>query len=93
MKSKKEIGFIKRLVPSNYKLLLYALLVGLVTGLLSPLFRMILARLVTLRTISEIVGLHQFGLDWLWSIFFTVIGVCMVFDFLVKKYASETAGS
>ena len=95
MKSKREINFIKRLVISdiiNYKLLLYALLVGLVTGLLSSLFRMILSRLVTIRTISEIDGLNQVGLDWLWSIFFTFIGVWFSI-FLVKKYAPEAAGS
>ncbi|WP_405398197.1 H(+)/Cl(-) exchange transporter ClcA [Maribacter sp. Asnod2-G09] len=95
MKGKREISFIKRLMQvdiSRNKVLLYALLVGLVTGLLSSLFRLLLTRLTTLRTISKIVGTDQYGLDWIFPIIFTFIGVWFSV-FLVKKYATETAGS
>lgn len=77
---------------SNYRLLFNALLVGLVTGLLSSIFRLILARLATLRTTFQIGEIDQAWQDWLWPTLFTFFGIWFSI-FLVKKYAPETAGS
>ncbi|MGP1993087.1 H(+)/Cl(-) exchange transporter ClcA [Zobellia laminariae] len=77
---------------SNYRLLFNALLVGLVTGLLSSAFRLVLARLAMLRTTFQIGEMGQAWQDWLWPMLFTFFGIWFSI-FLVKKYAPETAGS
>ncbi|MBU2945348.1 H(+)/Cl(-) exchange transporter ClcA [Zobellia uliginosa] len=77
---------------SNYRLLFNALLVGLVTGLLSSVFRLILARLAALRTTFQIGEINQAWQNWLWPTLFTFFGIWFSI-FLVKKYAPETAGS
>jgi len=67
MINRKTTGFIHRLVAidvSNYKLLFNALLVGVVTGLLSSVFRLILARLAMLRTTFQIGEIDQAWQNW-----------------------------
>ena len=95
MRKRKTTSFVSGLVAidiSNYRLLFNALLVGLVTGLLSSSFRLILAHLATVRTFFQNNHIESTWIEWLWPMLFTFIGIWFSI-FLVKKYAPETAGS
>ncbi|MCL5128217.1 MULTISPECIES: H(+)/Cl(-) exchange transporter ClcA [unclassified Algibacter] len=77
---------------SNYKLLFYAFLVGLISGVVSSFFRLILTYLETLKTNVFKGWLHH---DWLGLfLLFVFTFLAILFSlFLVKKFAPETAGS
>jgi CIC family chloride channel protein len=76
----------------NFKLLLYALLIGLIVGLVGSIFRIALSYIESFReTIYENAGNSGFS-SWLWPILFTIVGVSIAL-FLVRKFAPEASGS
>jgi CIC family chloride channel protein len=76
----------------NIKLLFYALLVGLIAGLVGAFFRIALSHLESFRiTIYENAGNSGF-ISWLWPVLFAIIGISIAL-FLVRKFAPEASGS
>ena len=76
----------------NFRLLFYALLIGLIVGLVGSIFRIALSYIESFReTIYENAGNSGFN-SWLWPILFTISGVSIAL-FLVRKYAPEASGS
>jgi CIC family chloride channel protein len=77
---------------SNYKLLFYALLVGIVSGVVSSVFRLILTYAESLKTTVFKGELNQDWLGLFCLLMFTFVAIWFSM-FLVKKFAPETAGS
>ncbi|MBD1260957.1 H(+)/Cl(-) exchange transporter ClcA [Maribacter polysiphoniae] len=99
MKSQTYYNIIPKLFNRDSKidvrksgLLFYALLVGLITGFLSSLFRLILSNLNRVKNAFAPEQWDLNGLNWLWPFLFTFIGIWFSI-FLMKKFAPETAGS
>lgn len=76
----------------NFKLLFYALLIGLIVGLVGAIFRIALSYIESLRnTLYENASNTGFY-NWLWPILFAIVGVSIAL-FLVQKFAPEASGS
>ncbi|EPR66377.1 H(+)/Cl(-) exchange transporter ClcA [Cyclobacterium qasimii M12-11B] len=65
---------------------------GLISGILSSLFRLILSYLNTLKIAFSPDRLNLDWLNWLWPFFFSFLAIWFSI-FLVKKFAPEAAGS
>lgn len=76
----------------NFKLIFYALLVGLVVGLLSSAFRFLLAYIEVFRDSLFADTNKTEPTTWLLPVLFALGGVGVAL-FLVKKFAPETSGS
>ncbi len=76
----------------NFSLLFYALLIGLIVGLVGAIFRIALSYIESFRnTLYENAGNSGFN-SWLWPILFAIAGVSIAL-FLVRKFAPEASGS
>lgn len=76
----------------NIKLLLYALIIGLVVGLLGTLFRITLNYIEHIREYIFENAVNQGFINWIWPVLFAITGVSISL-FLVRKFAPETSGS
>jgi CIC family chloride channel protein len=81
----------QRLDKKNIKLLWLALLVGILAGLTSSLFRWLLIKLEQLR-VSYVTNIHGEALLWLWLFIITFIAIYLAL-FLSKRWAPEISGS
>lgn len=76
----------------NLMLLVYALIIGILVGLVGAFFRIFLSYIETFRDhLFENVEDGIF-ITYLWPILFTITGISIAL-FLVKKYAPEASGS
>ncbi|MCF6182207.1 H(+)/Cl(-) exchange transporter ClcA [Lutibacter sp.] len=76
----------------NFKLIYLALIVGLVVGIISSAFRIVLSYIETFRDhLYEDAGKSGI-ISWIWPVLFAIIGISISL-FLVRKYAPETSGS
>jgi CIC family chloride channel protein len=76
----------------NFRLLFYALLIGLIVGLGGAFFRITLSYIEIFRdTLFENAGNSGF-ISWLWPVLFAITGISIAL-FLVRKFAPETSGS
>jgi CIC family chloride channel protein len=76
----------------NFKLLFYALIIGLMVGLVGAFFRITLSYIESFRiTLYENAG-NSGLMSWLWPILFAVTGISIAL-YLVRKFAPETSGS
>lgn len=76
----------------NFKLIYLAVIVGLVVGIVSSIFRIILNYIEVFRTNLYANAGNSGIMSWVWPILFAVIGISVSL-FLVKKYAPEASGS
>ncbi len=76
----------------NYRLLFYALLIGIVVGLVSAVFRISLSYIESIREALFANSGNSGFISWLWPAVFTISGIGIAL-FLVKKFAPETSGS
>jgi len=76
----------------NYRLLFYALLIGLVVGLVSAVFRIILSYIENFRGALFENSSNSGFVTWLWPVVFSIAGISIAL-FLVRKFAPETSGS
>lgn len=76
----------------HFKHLFYALIIGLIVGLVGGFFRIILSYIESFRDILYHHAEHSGFMSWLWPILFAVIGISIAL-FLVRKYAPEASGS
>ncbi|WP_299584122.1 H(+)/Cl(-) exchange transporter ClcA [uncultured Sunxiuqinia sp.] len=76
----------------HFRLLFYALLIGLIVGLVGSIFRITLSYIEGFRiTLFEHAGNAGF-ISWLWPVLFAIAGISIAL-FLVRKFAPEAAGS
>ncbi len=75
----------------NIKLLYYALIIGLIVGLVSGFFRIILEYIEEHRNIIYGSVSSSF-VSWIWPFIFATTGVTIAL-YLVRKYAPEASGS
>ena len=76
----------------NFKLLFYALLIGIIVGLVGAIFRIILSYIEIFRVnLYENAGNSGF-MSWLWPILFAITGISIAL-YLVRKFAPEASGS
>lgn len=76
----------------NFKLIYLAVIVGLVVGIVSSIFRIILNYIEVFRTNLYANAGNSGIMSWVWPILFAVIGISVSL-YLVKKYAPEASGS
>jgi len=85
----------KRFVDSytkNFRVLLYALVIGLLVGLVGSVFRITLGHIEVFRNALYYNAGTSGRLGWLVPVLLSIIGVTIAL-YLVKKFAPETAGS
>lgn len=76
----------------NFRLLFYALLIGLIVGLVGAFFRIALSYIENFRImLYENAGNSGF-ISWLWPVLFAIFGISIAL-FLVRKFAPEASGS
>jgi len=77
---------------SNFNLIYYSIIIGIVVGIVGTVFRIILSYLDVLRgkMYYKITNVSYY--NWIWIIIFSVLGISVAL-FLVKKYAREASGS
>jgi CIC family chloride channel protein len=76
----------------NFKLIFFAVLVGLIVGLMGAIFRQSLNYIETFRaTLLSDVSKEDM-LSWIWPVVLTVAGAGISI-YLVKRFAPETSGS
>jgi len=76
----------------NFRLLFYALIIGIIVGLGCALFRITLSYIESFRlTLYENAGNTGF-ISWLWPVLFAITGISIAL-FLVRKFAPEASGS
>jgi len=76
----------------NITLIFFAMVVGLIAGLVGSLFRMVLEQLEMLR-LQLLSSADQYDITtWIMPVLFSVIGVVVAF-FMVRGLAPETSGS
>lgn len=76
----------------NFKLIYLAVIVGLIVGIVSSIFRIILNYIEVFRTNLYANAGNSGIMSWVWPILFAIIGISISL-FLVKKYAPEASGS
>ncbi|MFA9388307.1 MAG: H(+)/Cl(-) exchange transporter ClcA [Prolixibacteraceae bacterium] len=76
----------------NLRLIFYALLIGLIVGLVGALFRILLSYIEDFsKTIYNNAGKLGY-ISWIWPFLFAIVGISISI-YLVKKFAPEAAGS
>ncbi len=76
----------------NFKLLFYALLIGIIVGLVGAIFRIILDYIENFRvTLYENAG-NSGLMSWIWPVLFAITGISIAL-YLVRRFAPETSGS
>ena len=91
-KSYKKYQRFKEEYNKNFKLLFYALLIGIIVGLVGAIFRIILSYIEIFRVnLYENAGNSGF-MSWLWPILFAITGISIAL-YLVRKFAPEASGS
>lgn len=92
MKIKYKNHHFKHEKSKNIMLLVYALIIGLLVGLVGASFRIFLSYIEQFRdSLFENVE-DGVLMTWLWPILFTVTGISIAL-FLVRRYAPEASGS
>jgi CIC family chloride channel protein len=76
----------------NFRLLFYALIIGLIASLAGTLFRVSLGYIETLRDFLFDKASSSDFISWFWPVLFSIIGVSIAL-FLVRKFAPEASGS
>ena len=76
----------------NFKLVYLAVIVGIVVGIVSSIFRIILSYIEVFRTNLYANAGNSGIMSWVWPVLFAILGVSISL-YLVKKYAPETSGS
>ncbi len=76
----------------NFRLLFYALLIGLISGLIGTLFRVSLNYIEKFRDVLFDRASSTDFTTWFLPVLFSITGISIAL-FLVKKYAPETSGS
>ena len=91
-KSYKKYQRFKEENNKNFKLLFYALLIGIIVGLVGAIFRIILSYIEIFRVnLYENAGNSGF-MSWVWPILFAITGISIAL-YLVRKFAPEASGS
>jgi len=76
----------------NFRLLFYALIIGLMVGLVGAFFRIILGYIENFRvTLYENAG-NSGLMSWIWPILFAITGISIAL-YLVRRFAPEASGS
>ena len=76
----------------NFKPLFYALLIGIIVGLVGAIFRIILDYIENFRvTLYENAG-NSGLMSWVWPVLFAITGISIAL-YLVRRFAPETSGS
>ena len=76
----------------NFKPLFYALLIGIIVGLVGAIFRIILDYIENFRvTLYENAG-NSGLMSWVWPVLFAITGISIAL-YLVRKFAPEASGS
>ncbi len=76
----------------NFRQLFYALLIGLIIGLISSFFRITLSYIESFRDILYKNAGNSGFISWLWPFLFAITAISIAL-FLVRKFAPEASGS
>ena len=75
-----------------FKLLLYALIVGLLAGIVGSVFRLTITYIEVLRDKFNMDAGTSGLMSWIWPVLFAVVGITVSL-YLVKRFAPEASGS
>lgn len=89
------LKFNRRLPEDNtkkFKLLVYAIVIGVITGLIGAFFRLALIHIGQLKASLLNVLNSFYDIPWVWGSLLAVIGIILSI-YLVRKFAPEASGS